>query len=615
MPAKNPKFKTVEEAIDRLIRNVRPGDRVFIGSGAGQPQLLVKGLMERVKWLSDTEFFNTLALGMETFVGSEFTDIVHHNTFFIAPDLRKAVSEGRADYTPIFLSQVPELFKSGKIPLDAALIQVSPPDAHGYCSFGISVDVTKAAAESAKMVIAEVNPQMPRTRGDTFIHVDDIDLLVENDTPLLEYKFREPDEVGRTIGRYAAQLVEDRSTVQTGIGVTSSASIPFLKDKKDLGIHTEMFTDDLIPLMETGAITNEKKTLHRGKIVASFCMGSRRLYDFVDDNPIFEFHPTEYTNDPFVIAKNEKMVAIDAALEVDITGQVCADSLGYHFFSGLGGHADFIRGASLSKGGKSIIVLPSTAMNGKVSRIVSHLSEGAGVIATRGDVHYVITEWGIAYLHGKSIRERAMALINIAHPKFREELLKAAKEHMYVRPDQVALKYASYDQKKYEMTMKTPKGKIYFRPIRFSDGPIIRELYHSVSEETIYTRYFTPLRMTEDRIDKLVNIDYRDEMRIVGTVWEEKIERAVSTGVYIVDHASSMAEFALLIHDDWQNLGVGTSLFEYLIKVAKQNGVRGFKATILAQNRRMLDLVHKSGYKVESHLEEGVYSVSFKFDS
>lgn len=613
---KKTKFKSIDEATDIIVKNTRPGDRIFIGSGAGQPQLLVKSLMERAKWLSDTEFLNTLALGMETFMGDEFTKIVRHNSFFIAPNLRQAVAEGRAEYTPVSLSQVPELFKSGKLPIDLALIQVSPPDAHGYCSYGVSVDVTKAATECAKKVIAEVNPQMPRTLGDTFIHMDDIDVLVENDTPILEYKSPEPDDVSRTIGRYASQLIENGSTIQVGLGVTPKTAIPFLEDRKDLGIHTEMFTDDLIDSVEAGIITNDKKTIHKGKIIASYCMGTRRLYDFVDDNPLFEFHPIDYTNNPMVIAQNDKMVSINSAFEVDLTGQACSDSLGYKIYSGLGGHADFCRGASLSKDGKSIIVLPSTALNGTVSRIVPHLQEGSGVTATRGDVHYVITEWGIAYLRGKSIRERAMSLISIADPKFRRQLYEDAKKHLIISQDQKYPMYEVYDQRKYETNISLKNGqKVYFRVIKPSDEPLLREFFHTVSEETLYKRFFSPYKMTKDKLERFLNVDLRKEMHIIGTVWEDGTEKAVAIGTYIVDQSTDMAEFAMLVHDDWQNMGIGTFLFHYLIDIARQNGIKGFVASVLPQNRRMLDIIYKSGYKVENRLEYGVYSISFRFDS
>jgi 4-hydroxybutyrate CoA-transferase len=343
--------------------------------------------------------------------------------------VREAVNECRADYTPVFLSEVPDLFRSGRIPLDAALIQVSPPDTHGYCSLGISVDVVMAAVENARYVIAEVNPNMPRTHGETFLHVSRIDAFVPSDCPLLELPRPRQNEVAQRIGRHIAGLIDDGSTLQMGIGAIPDAVLACLGDKRDLGIHTEMFSDGIIPLVETGVINGRCKSVHRHKIVASFCMGTRALYDFVHDNPAVEFLPTEYVNDPFVIAQQTKQVAINAAIEVDLTGQVCADSIGERFYSGIGGQVDFLRGAARSQNGKPIIALPSTATlkdGTRVSRIVPTMKNGAGVVTSRGDVHYVVTEWGVAYLHGTSIRERAFALIQIAHPDFRAGLMAAA---------------------------------------------------------------------------------------------------------------------------------------------------------------------------------------------
>jgi acyl-CoA hydrolase len=337
------------------------------------------------------------------------------------------VAAGRADYTPVFLSEIPRLFRSRRIDLDAALIQVAPPDEHGMCSLGVSVDVVKSAAESARTVIAQVNPLMPRTLGDSFIHVDRLAFLVDGPEPLLESVPAPPDEVCCRIGRHVAGLVEDGATLQLGIGGIPNAVLSYLGEKRDLGVHTEMFSDGLIELIERGVVTGARKALGQGKVVASFCMGTRRLYDYVHDNPVFEFRPVDYVNDPFVISQHERMTAVNSALEVDLTGQVCADSLGGRFYSGIGGQVDFIRGAARSLGGKPIIALPATARDGELSRIVPALKEGAGVVTTRGDVHYVVTEFGVADLWGRTVRERAHALIAVSHPQFREALLAEAQ--------------------------------------------------------------------------------------------------------------------------------------------------------------------------------------------
>jgi acetyl-CoA hydrolase len=361
-----------------------------------------------------------------------------HNAFFVGKNVRSAVWEGRADFTPIFLSDVPALLYRGESSIDVALIHVSPPDEHGFCSFGVGVECTKAATEVAKVVIAQVNPNMPRALGDSFIHISSIDYCVEADVPLKELPQLEgsetPEEkdVYRKIGQHVASLVEDGATLQLGIGRIPDSVLNSLGDRRDLGIHSEMVSDGIIPLVETGVITNRRKSLLPGKTVISFVLGTERLFNFVDNNPFMEFRPTQFTNDPFTIARNKKMVAVNAALEIDLTGQVCADSMGYRFYSGFGGQLDFIRGAAKSEGGKPIIALPSTAKNHTVSRIATHLREGAGVTTTRGDVHYVASEYGIVNIHGKSVRRRAELLISIAHPKFRDELTKFARTQHYL---------------------------------------------------------------------------------------------------------------------------------------------------------------------------------------
>jgi acetyl-CoA hydrolase len=353
------------------------------------------------------------------------------NSMFISENVRAAVNEGRADFTPIFLSEIPGLFRD-QMPIDVALVHLSPPDEHGYCSFGVEVGVSKTAAETARVVIAEINPRMPRTLGDSFIHISKLSHIVEVDYPVREIVPSTPSAIQQSIGQAVASLIPDGSTLQTGIGGIPDAVLRYLGDKKNLGIHTELFSDGVVDLVEQGIITNEAKTLHPGKMIAGFVLGTQRLYDFIHDNPIVELHPTEYVNDPFVIAQNAKMVAINSAIEVDLTGQVCADSLGTKFYSGAGGQVDFIRGAAHSKGGKPIIALPATAKNDSLSRIVAQLKPGAGVTTSRNDVHYVVTEFGVAYLHGKTIRERVAALISVAHPNFREELEAKARELHYL---------------------------------------------------------------------------------------------------------------------------------------------------------------------------------------
>jgi 4-hydroxybutyrate CoA-transferase len=418
------KLRTAQEAV----KIIRSGQRVYVHPGCAVPDILVDAMCERYEELENVEVVHILTVGKSGYSKPEMEGHFRHNALFIGKNMRQAVNDGRADFTPIFLSEIPGLFYRGILPIDVALIHVSPPDEHGFCSFGVGVEMTKPATEVAKAIIAQVNPNMPRTLGDCFIHVDKFTYAVETDVPVKEAPQVDADlspaeaQVYERIGKNISTLIEDGSTLQLGIGAIPDAVLRFLKDKKHLGMHTEMFADGVIKLVEDGIITNERKTLHPGKIIASFVLAARPMFDFINNNPIIEFHPSHYVNDPFIIAKNDRMVAINSAIEVDITGQVCADSIGKYFFSGFGGQVDFIRGASRSNGGKPIIALPATAKNDELSRIVPVLSEGAGVTTSRGDVHFVVTEFGIADLYGKTIRQRARALIDIAHPKFHEML-------------------------------------------------------------------------------------------------------------------------------------------------------------------------------------------------
>jgi len=401
---------------------VESGMRIYIHPGCAEPETLVGALMERAPFVKDVEIVHLLPLGRADYIAPEMQGHFRHNAMFIGGNVREAVNDGRADYTPIFLSEIESLFERGDMPIDVALVQVSPPDEHGFCSFGVGVDTTLSAAKYAKVVVAQVNDRMPRTLGDSYIHVSDIHAFVEVSRPLCELPKTEITDLHLAIAKNVAGLIDDGSTLQLGIGGIPDAVLLYLKDRRDLGIHTEMLSDNVIPLIESGVINGSRKSLHPRKIILGFVLGTKNLFDFVGDNPMFEFHPSSYTNNPALIARNDRMVAVNSALQIDLTGQIGADSLGTYFYSGIGGQVDFIRGASFAKGGKPIIALPSTARNDSVSRIMPMLTPGSGVVTSRGSVHYVVTEHGIAYLHGRSIRQRAEALIQIAHPKFRDEL-------------------------------------------------------------------------------------------------------------------------------------------------------------------------------------------------
>jgi 4-hydroxybutyrate CoA-transferase len=426
------KLRTPEDAL----RCVQSGMRVYIQPGCAEPETLVEALMQRGPHVQDVEIVHMMTMGTAPYVAAEMAGHFRHNAVFIGANVREAINEGRADYTPVYLSEIEELFESGAMPLDVALIQVSPPDSHGFCSFGVGVDTTLTAARLARYVVAQVNDQMPRTYGDSFIHVNKIDAVVESSRPLCAMKKPESTEMQAAIARNVAGLIEDGAVLQTGIGGIPDAVLPLLMDRKDLGVHSELVSDGVIPLIDAGIITGARKNFKPRKIILGFVLGSKKLFDYVDDNPIFEFHPTAYTNDPALIARNDNMVAINSALQVDLTGQVCSDSIGTYFYSGIGGQVDFLRGASRAKGGKPIIALSSTAKNGTISRITPMLEPGAGVVTSRGLIRYVVTEYGVAYLHGKSIRERAQALIEIAHPKFREELYEYCEHTKWLQRPQ-----------------------------------------------------------------------------------------------------------------------------------------------------------------------------------
>lgn len=598
-------------------KHIKPGQRVFIGTGCAEPVELINALTGRAGELTDVEIVQLLAKGEAPYASDKFADNFSVNSFFIGTTIRGHIQAGVGAYTPILLSDIPIIFKSGQLPLDVALIQVTPPDMQGKVSLGVSVDIVRSATENASLVIALVNPQMPRTLGDSFLDIFDLDILVPADKPILERESSVPNEATRQIGKHIAALVEDGSTVEFGIGRVPHALVDFLKDKKDLGIHTELLTDSLLELVESGAVTGVHKTTDRGKIVASFCMGTKKLYDAVHNNPMYCFRPTEYVNDSYIIGKQHKMVAINMALEVDLTGQVCADSIGSRFYSGIGGQVDFNRGAARSKGGKPIIALESTAKNGTVSRIVTRLTPGAGVVTTRGEVHYVATEYGVAYLYGKSIQERTLALISIAHPDYREQLLKEAIDAKYLREDfaDIEGKFIIASQEMKATLLLDDGTQIYFRPVHPTDEPRMRDILYALSQETLYYRFMShSQRFGHKQIQNFVYIDHRKDVAIVGTVPEAHGEDIIAMGRYYLDEKTNRAEVAFVIRDEWQNRHIGSFLFKHLVTLAKRSGISGFTAEVLRDNKRMQTIFNHCGFKVKSKLEEDVYSFQIDFD-
>jgi len=603
---------------EAAIKKLRPGMSIFLGTACGEPQTLVEAMVGNLRQIEDVEIFHFLALGMAPYADERYSGQFRHDSFFIGPSVREAVQQGRADYTPAALSDIPRLIKSRRIRVDAALICVSPPDEHGFVSLGVSVDIVKTAVQHAGVVIAEVNENMPRTLGDSVFHVGHIDFFVKGKMPIIEYRFPEPTDVQLKVAENVAALVEDGATLETGIGVIPNNVLKFLTDRRDLGVHTEVMGDGIVDLVEAGIVTNNRKTLHPGKIITSFCMGTRKLYDFVHNNPGVEFHPTEYVNDPYIIAQNDRMAAINVALEVDITGQVAADSIGAAFYSGIGGQVDFIRGAGKSRWGRPIICLPSVTKDESKSRIVPVLSEGAGVVTTRGDVHYVVTEYGTAYLHGKSIRERVISMIQIAHPKFREWLLNYAKKLRYVDPDQpMPPAYGKPYPKQFETRQELKDGsRVFIRPLQPADEEALKKFFYSLEDQSLYYRFFTPsVRLKKERKEPLKELDYDLHMAIGAFVGEPGKEEIAGVANYIRDPASATADVAITVHDKWQGRGLGTIMFRIIADIAIANDIRGFTADVLAQNRAMMKILQDSGYVMKTRLEEGVYSISMKFES
>jgi acyl-CoA hydrolase/GNAT superfamily N-acetyltransferase len=582
---------------EAAVSQIKSGSRVFIGTGCGEPQHLIKAMVNDTT-IQDVLVYQMLSSTLSRYIADKsFQRRFSLKLFFISASMRKAAFEGKIDYIPAYLSQIPKLFASQRIGLDVALVQVSPPDKFGYCSLGVSIDITRPGLENARLVIAQVNPLMPRTWGDSFVHVDEIDWLVPHEEPLVEMVPAEKDtEIARRIGHFVSLLVDDGATLQMGFGHLPHAIMQYLDSKKDLGLHTQLITDGLLPLFEKNVITNKKKTLLPGRVVASLCMGSKKLYDYVDNNPAFYFRSSEYVNDPTVIARNDNLISISSALEVDLTGQICSDSMGYLFYSGIGDQVDFLRGSSMSEGGFSIVALPSTAQNGSVSRIVSHLSEGAGVATTRGDVNFVITEYGIAELQGKSIYQRVMELAQIAHPKFREQLIDVAKKRHYIFGDQLAPSTEDLlFLEGYKSTFKLKDGKTAeFRPLLPSDEIAYRNFFYSLQEKTIYMRFFYRMRSFSHEVvqKQWASVDYRKNMSIIGLVQKRGHKEIIAIGTYAYDR-EQVAEIAFVVREDYQGMGVASYLLAVLEQIAKENNYLKFQASVLRENRAMTQVFKK----------------------
>lgn len=567
---------------------IKNGYRIFVGSGASCPHTLVQQFLDASDHYRALEMVHILTLGGTPWSAPKYRNRIRINAFFLGEGSRDAVQEGWADYTPCYLSEVPSLFTEKLVPLDVALIQVTPPDEQGYCSLGVSVDVVAAAVKSSKVVIAQINDQMPRTFGQSFIHQSQIDAYMEVSEPILAFPSQELDEVSKKIGKYVSLLIENGATLQMGIGKIPDATLFHLRNHKGLGIHTEMFSNGLLELYKNGNISNRYKGINEGKSITSFCFGTQELYDYVHNNPHIEFHPSEYVNNPAVIAQNKKLVAINSAIEVDVTGQVVSDSVGQRFYSGIGGQVDFIRGAAMSPGGKPIIALPSTAKHDTISKIVPSISKGAGVVTSRGDVHYVVTEYGIATLRGRSVRERVMELIQVAHPKFQEELLAAVQETVIVPGYQKDVPMSVKELGEVDMIPLKLKDKDYvLRPIHASDQNRLQQFFYSHEERTLFQRYRSvPKIMGTDRAYKLVNIDQNKDLALCIVERQGPRETIHAVGRYFIDNQGN-AEVAFVVREEKQGLGMASILMNKLIEIGKARNIKTLEGYVRMDNHAM----------------------------
>ncbi len=605
---------------ESVFRHIHRGDRIFVGSGCGEPQYLIRALMEYVsahpKAFFDAEIMQVYSFGIAPYTDPKFKSNFRHNSFFIGNNTREPVNKGMADYTPISLSDAPSLMYRGIVPIDVALIQTSPPDGHGYLSLGISVDMVKAATDVARIVIAQVNRQMPRVHGDGFLHIRDVDFVVPHDEPLLEVNGLIETETIHRIARYVSRLIQDGDTIQVGYGTLPNAIAAQLHNKKHLGVHTELLSNGIMELIRAGVVDNSRKTLNRGITIASFVMGNRKTYDLLNDNPSIVLRTIDYTNNLRRISQNDNMVAINSALEIDLTGQATSESIGGSFYSGIGGHQDFMRGALLANNGITILAMKSTSKKESVSRIVPTLQEQAGVTLNRGDVRYVVTEWGIAYLHGKNIRERAMALISIAHPKFRPWLVEEAKKRGMIFRDQAFIPGKRGEYPEQIETYRTTKAgmSIFLRPVKISDEPLLKDFFYSLSDVSMHRRFLSYRKdMPHERLQDFVVIDYTKEMIIVATSGDPVNETILAVGQYGIDEQTHSAEVAFAVRDDFQNRGIGTEILKYLTYLARKEGLLGFTAEVLVENKPMLHVFEQGGFDIKKRSDAGVYELHMAF--
>ena len=611
-------YADIKRTSQEAIKLIRPGKRVFIGSSCGEPQHLVKELCEASENLTDLEIVRLMTLEstpLTLIANKTKCQRMNIRSFYLGSAALDIFAGNMRFVTPINLSAVPFLFKNRQLPIHVALIQVSPPDDFGWMSLGISVDVTLAAAMSADLVIAQVNYKMPRVLGRSFIHVNDVDMVVEYEEDLLTIDKAKESESSNLIGRQIARLIDDGSTIEIGIGATPQATLLALSDKNDLGVHTQCVTNGIMDLVSKGIITNRKKGFNEGKLVASSAIGTSYLYEFLDDNPAIEFHPSDYVNDPGIISRHHRMVSMDMATAIDLTGQVAADTISYDYFSGVSGMLDFIRGTARSKGGKSILMLSATSMHGKKSRIVPSLSDMA-VVVPRGDVQYVVTEYGVVNLFGKSFQERAMAMISIAHPDFRDELFFEAKQ-MGLLGAERELKESIHGvyPLNLEEIVEIEDEPITIRPAKPVDERRIQEHFYNQEKNDIISRFFHEKKsFVREEAEGMSQIDYIKDLTIVAIIGESGFRRVVAVGEYLLDEAKNAAEVAFSVNRNYQEKGIGRILMRKLSEAARENGIAGLIAYTSPQNQAMIRLFKSLPYKTKTFFDGDVLSLSCRFD-
>jgi acyl-CoA hydrolase/RimJ/RimL family protein N-acetyltransferase len=610
------KITTPEDALSC----VKSGNRVFVGTGCATPKTLTLTLESLDNHLEDVQMYHFLVKGAIPFEDNTLKTKFYHKAFFVDSDMREVIKQGKGDYIPISIAQVPNLLRNGGLAIDVALVQVTMPDQHGYVNLGVSADITCAVIQNAGIVIAELNPNMPRTHGDTFVSMDKIHRAIIVDSPVAEFVHPIVDDaVAERIARNVARIIDDGSTLQIGLGRIPNEMLKYLTDRHDLGIHSDVITEPIVDLIEKGIITGREKSIHAGQIVTSYCLGTRRLYDLINNNPLFSFYPIEYVCKPSVISSNKKMVSVTQAYAVDLMGQVCSDQFEGELYSGVSTQPDFMRGAANSPEGKPIICLASTTEDGKKSRIRPQLNVGEGVTIPRSDVHYVVTECGTAYLFGKTISEKALSLIEIAHPSFRLWLLEEAKRLGYLHTGQelkckgdgtLECWYPQEEEREFELKNNT---KIVVRPSKASDVRGLQDLFYKLPPEDVYTRFFRSLKcLSVSEAEHLCNVDYEQEMAFVVTTGEREKEKIIGSSFYVVNPSTNTADVAYMILHEWQGIGLGKILQQRMVEYATSKGLKGFTADILAENTAMLKLAQQCG-EVTMKLSRGVYEVEMLF--